>query len=228
MFAATVLVNSGAEAFDRLNQRRLIDLGFPEEPAPIVWFTALGIATLAIGWVALRVVEERVHGEGAARHLYVIGCVAGAIGLVVLAYAPNDTVGMIGVLFVSGIAWTVIRSVSVIWVNRRATSDVRATLQSFLTQVESTGEIVGGITLGIVAQSGSISVALTCSAALLAVAGITVDTVAGGASRRARGAAHLRRVTASNTFGACTATPLRSVGGSDEHGDRGGRRPGRV
>jgi predicted MFS family arabinose efflux permease len=174
VFVATVLVNSGAEAFDRLNQRRLIDLGFPEEPAPIVWFTALGIATLAIGWAALRVVETRVHGDGAARHLYVAGCVAGAIGLMVLAHAPNDTVGMIGVLAVSGIAWTVIRSVSVIWVNRRATSDVRATMQSFLTQVESTGEIVGGITLGIVAQSGSITVALTCSAAMLTVAGITV------------------------------------------------------
>lgn len=174
VFAATVLVNSGAEAFDRLADRRLIDLGFPAEPDPIVWFTVLGIATLAIGWAALRIVEQRVHGEGAARHLYVAGCIGGVIGLLLLAHAPNDTVGIAGVLFVSGIAWTVIRSVSVIWVNRRATSDVRATLQSFLTQVESTGEILGGITLGIVAQAGSITVALTCSAALLAVASLTV------------------------------------------------------
>lgn len=174
VFAATVLVNSGAEAFDRLNQKRLLELGFPDDPDPVVWFTVLGVATLAVGWVALRVVESRVHGEGAARHLYVAGCVAGAVGLVVLATAPNDTAGIVGVLFVSGIAWTVIRSVSVIWVNRRATSDVRATLQSFLTQVESTGEILGGLTLGVVAQAGSIGVALTCSAALLTVAAITV------------------------------------------------------
>lgn len=174
VFAATVLVNSGAEAFDRLTDRRLIDLGFPTDPDPIVWFTLLGIATLAIGWAALRIVEQRVHEEGAARHLYIAGCIGGVIGLLLLAYAPNDTVGLVGVLFVSGIAWTVIRTVSVIWVNRRATSDVRATLQSFLTQVESTGEILGGITLGIVAQAGSITVALTCSAALLAVAGLTV------------------------------------------------------
>lgn len=174
VFAATVLVNSGAEAFDRLTDRRLLDLGFPTQPDPVVWFTVLGIATLTIGWVALRIVEERVHGQGAARHLYVAGCAGGAVGLLLLAHAPNDTVGMVGVLFVAGIAWTVIRTVSVIWVNRRATSDVRATLQSFLTQVESTGEIVGGITLGIVAQAGSITVALTCSAALLTVAALTV------------------------------------------------------
>jgi hypothetical protein len=75
---------------------------------------------------------------------------------------------------VSGLAWTTVRSVSVIWVNRRATSDVRATLQSFLTQVESTGEIAGGIALAIVARSTSIGVALTCAAALLAVACLTV------------------------------------------------------
>jgi MFS family permease len=174
VFAATALVNSGAEAFDRLTDRRLIDLGFPSDPDPIVWFTVLGIATLTIGWAALRVVEERVHGEGAARHLYIAGCAGGVIGLLLLAHAPDETVGIVGVLFVSGIAWTVIRSVSVIWVNRRATSDVRATLQSFLTQVESTGEIIGGITLGIVAQSASITVALTCSAALLACATIVV------------------------------------------------------
>lgn len=174
VFAATVLVNSGAEAFDRLTDRRLIDLGFPSDPDPIVWFTVLGVATLTIGWAALRIVETRVHGEGSARLLYIAGCVAGVVGLVLLAHAPNDTVGIVGVLFVSGIAWTVIRTVSVIWVNQRATSDVRATLQSFLTQVESSGEIVGGITLGIVAQSSSITVALTCSAALLAVAGLTV------------------------------------------------------
>lgn len=174
VFAATVLVNSGAEAFDRLHPRRLIDLGFPEDPDPVVWFTTLGIVTLAIGWAALRVVEAHVDGEGAARRLYSLACAAGALGLLVLAHAPGDTVGIVGVLFVSGIAWTVIRSVSVIWVNRRATSDVRATLQSFLTQVESTGEIVGGLTLGVVAQARSITVALMCSAALLTVAGITV------------------------------------------------------
>jgi MFS family permease len=174
VFAATLLVNSGAEAFDRLYPKRLVVLGLPDQPDPVVWFTALGVATLLVGWAVLRVVERHVSGEGKARRLYAAGCGAGAIGLVVLANAPNDTVGMIGVLFVAGIAWTVIRSVSVIWVNRRATSDVRATLQSFLTQVESTGEIIGGLTLGIVAQAGSITVALTCSAALLTIAAVVV------------------------------------------------------
>jgi hypothetical protein len=68
----------------------------------------------------------------------------------------------------------VIRAVSVIWVNRRATSDVRATVQSFLGQVESTGEIMGGLVLGVLAQATSITVALTCSAAMVTCAGLVV------------------------------------------------------
>jgi predicted MFS family arabinose efflux permease len=174
LLAVTLLVNSGAEAFDRLYPKRLVGLGFPSEPDPIVWFTVLGIATAIVGWVVLRGVERHVAGERAARRLYAAACAAGTLGLLTLAHAPNDTIGIAGVLFVSGIAWTVVRSVSVIWVNRRATSDVRATLQSFLTQTESTGEIIGGLTLGVVAQSGSITTALTCSAVLLLAAGTLV------------------------------------------------------
>ena len=180
VFGATILLNSGAEAFDRLYPKRLVDLGFPDEPDPIVWFTALGIATLTVGALALRIVEARIDGAGVARRLYAFVCFVGAFGLLLLAHAPNDLAGMAGVLIVGGIAWTVIRSVSVIWVNRRATSDVRATVQSFLGQVESMGEIAGGLALGIVAQASSITVALTCSSAFVATAGLLVTRSTAG------------------------------------------------
>lgn len=185
VFAATIAVNSGAEAFDRLHPRRLVDLGFPDEPDPIVWFAALGLATLTVGAMVLKAVEARIDGEGVARRVYAAGCFAAALGLLILAHAPGDVAGMAGVLLVGGIGWTVIRSVSVIWVNRRATSDVRATVQSFLGQAESTGEIVGGLVLGVVAQASSVTVALTCSCALVALAGtIVVRSRAGRASGR--------------------------------------------
>jgi hypothetical protein len=174
VFGATILVNSGAEAFDRLYPKRLVDLGFPEDPDPIVWFTALGVATLAVGSIALMIVESRIDGVGVARRVYAAACLFGALGLIVLAHAPDDVSGMMGVLLVGGIAWTVIRSVSVIWVNRRATSDVRATVQSFLGQVESMGEIAGGLALGVLAQATTITVALTFSCALVGAAGLLV------------------------------------------------------
>lgn len=88
-----------------------------------------------------------------------------------------------------GVAWTVIRAVSVIWVNRRATSDVRATVQSFLGQVESIGEILGGLVMGVLAQATSITVALTCSCAMVACAGLVVTR------------SHAGRHTGSDLFG---------------------------
>jgi MFS family permease len=174
VFAATILVNGAAEAFERLFPKRLVEIGFPEELDPIVWLTALGLVTLAVGALALRIVEARIDGVGVARRVYAAACFIGALGLVVLAHAPDDLTGMAGVLLVSGIAWTVTRSVSVIWVNRRATNDVRATVQSFLAQAEYFGEIFLGVTLAIIAQTTSIATAMLGSSALVACAGMLV------------------------------------------------------
>jgi len=68
----------------------------------------------------------------------------------------------------------VTRVVSVFWVNRRTTSDVRATVHSFLSQAESIGEILGGFALAVLAQAAGISVALITSGALIALAGAMV------------------------------------------------------
>jgi hypothetical protein len=64
--------------------------------------------------------------------------------------------------------------VSVIWVNRRTTSDVRATVHSFLSQAETVGEIVGGLALAALARATSIPVALITAGALIAFAGAMV------------------------------------------------------
>ena len=174
VFAATLLVNGAAEAFGRLFPKRLVELGLPATPDPIVWLTALGLVTLAVGAVALRVVEARIDGAGVARRVYAMACGIGALGLLVLAAAPDDVAGMAGVLLVGGIAWTVTRAVSVIWVNRRTSSDVRATLQSFLAQAEYLGEISLGVTLGILAQATSIAFAMMGASMLVLGAGLLI------------------------------------------------------
>lgn len=187
VLSATLLINSGAEAYDRLYPKRLIDLGFPEEPDPILWFTVLGVVLLVLGAIALRVVEQRIDGVGVPRRILLTSCLIGAVGMLLLGHAPNGAVGIAGTMLVGGIAWTVIRSTSVIWVNRRTTSDVRATVQSFLGQTESVGEICGGIVMAILAQATSITVALTASAALLTTAAIVVGRSRAG---RAPGVDH--------------------------------------
>jgi MFS transporter, DHA3 family, tetracycline resistance protein len=171
MLIATMLIN-GAGVITWLFPRQLVNLGFPGEL--VLWYTALCVLSFAAGVVALRIVEARIDGVGAARRSYVLACLIGTLGLIVLACAPDALVGGAGVLLARGISFNVTRAVSVIWVNRRTTSDVRTTLHSFLSQAESTGEIIGGFALAALAQAGGISVTLLTSAALIAATGALV------------------------------------------------------
>ncbi len=174
MFGATVLVNGAAQGSERLIPKRLIELGLPQQPDPIVWLTALGLATLAVGALALRIVEARIGGVGVAGRTYAAACFIGALGLLLLALAPDDAIGMAGVVLVGGIGWSVTRCVSVIWVNQRTTSDVRATVQSFLAQAEYFGEIILGISLGILAQATNIAAGMLGACTLVTCAGVWV------------------------------------------------------
>jgi MFS family permease len=171
---ATVLINGAAEAYGRLFPKRLVDLGLPERFDSIIWFTVLGIAGYAVGALTLRIVEARIDGASVARRMYAAACFVGVVGLIALAAAPGYLVGSAGVLLVGGIALTVTRAVGVIWVNRRTTSDVRATMQSMLAQAEYSGEILLGVTLGAIAQFTTISIAFACSASIFACAGLLV------------------------------------------------------
>ena len=169
VFAATLLVNGAAEVAGRLEVKQLVELGFPEAPQPIVWLTVLGLVTLVLAAVALRIVEARIKGVGVARRVYAAACAVGALGLVVLALAPNVTMALAGILLVRSITWPLTRTVGVIWVNRRTTSEVRATVQSLLAQAEYAGEIALGLSLGGLAQLAGLPFAFIGASALLAL-----------------------------------------------------------
>ncbi len=171
VFAATMLIN-GAALVEWLFPKQLVNLGFPSDP--ILWYTALGFLSSALGVVALRIVEARIDGVGAARHMYALACFIGVLGLMVLSEAPNAIIGGVGVLLVSGVAFNVTRTVSVIWVNRRTMSEVRATVHSFLSQAESIGEIIGGFALAVLAQAAGISIVLIASGVLMAFTALMV------------------------------------------------------
>jgi hypothetical protein len=101
--------------------------------------------------------------------------VAGTAGTIVFAQAPDARWAVVGVLVVSGITGPVIRAVAEIWVNRRTTSDVRATVHSVLSQAENLGEIVFGMVLAVIAFSASITASLMAAAAVLGAAGLVVS-----------------------------------------------------
>ncbi len=94
-----------------------------------------------------------------------------------LALAPDVIVGGIGLLLASGVAFRLTRAVSVIWVNRRTTSDIRATIHSFLSQAETAGEVTGGLALVMTAQAAGMSAAFIASGALIACCGALIETL---------------------------------------------------
>lgn len=171
VFAATMIIN-GAGVITWLFPRQLINVGFPDDP--VLWYTALGIFSSAVGVLALHIVETRLHGVSVTRRIYALSCFIGLLGLMVLAYAPNALIGGVGVLLVGGIAFNVTRAVSVVWVNGRTKSDVRATMHSFLSQAETIGKTCGGLALAALAQTAGISITLVVSGALIACTGIMV------------------------------------------------------
>jgi hypothetical protein len=163
IFLATLPVN-GATGVGRLFQKQLVDIGLPADP--VAWFTVIGILALLTGAAALRIVEPRIEALGTARNGYIFACLVGAVGLVALAYAPEALSGSTAILLVTGIAEPLTRTLSTTWVNRETTSEVRATVHSFLAQSEYLGEILVGLAMALVAGLGGISAALGLGAVL--------------------------------------------------------------
>ncbi|MGW0230044.1 MFS transporter [Actinopolymorpha singaporensis] len=172
VFAGTFLVNGAEDAFGRLYPRRLVELGFPADP--VTWFTVLGVLTLLVGAVALRLVEPRIDDVRTAPRGYVVACAVGALGLVGLASSPGYVHGGVAVLFVAGVAVPLTRVIATIWLNRETSGDVRATVHSFLAQAEYAGEVVCGGAVALVAASIGLRPALVGCAVLLVATTVLV------------------------------------------------------
>ncbi|MGZ0147100.1 MFS transporter [Kribbella sp. WER1] len=170
-FAATFLVNGASDAAGRLTQKQLFDLGLPTAPDPIVWFTALGVAGLVLGAVVLRLATRRINGTHAATD-YALAALVGVLSMLLLGFAPTAAVGAIGVVLMNGIVTPLTRVISTIWVNARTTTDVRATMHSFLAQLEYFGEIACGLAISAVAAVSTVPLAFTACALLFAATAV--------------------------------------------------------
>ena len=186
VLAATFL-SEGASIIGWLFPKRLVSLGISSDP--VLWWTVIGILSFMVGAISLRVVEARIDRPDTARRIYALACLIGVAGVVLLTYGRNVVVVGLGMLLVWGIAFNLTRAVSVIWVNRRTTGDVRATVLSCLSQAESFGEMVSGSALTILARTAGMRSTLLAAGALLALAGATLT---GFGAERARLAGHRR------------------------------------
>ena len=175
IFAATFLVNGASDAAGRLTQKQLLELGLPTRPDPIVWFTALGVLGLVVGAVVLRLVTRRINGEHAATD-YALAALVGVVAMLLFAFARHPVSGAAAVVLLNGIVTPLIRVISTICVNARATADVRATTHSFLAQLEYLGEIVCGVAVSAIARLTTLPLALTACAVLFAATAVLMGS----------------------------------------------------
>ena len=174
LVVVTVLVNGAADSFGRIYPVRLVEVGLPIGDDGTLWLAALSIGGLLTGVLALRAMERRIDSEAGARGTVIMAGAAGAGSLAVFGLAPNLTVAVLAVLIASGVAMPILRTVTTIWVNRRTTSDVRATMHSFLAQSEYLGEIGTAGALAALAGVGGGGEPFLIAAALFGTSALVV------------------------------------------------------
>lgn len=169
--AAVVFIGGLAkEVIDRLDVRRLVDMGLPEDLNPAVVVGVLVAIRLLLASALLSVARRRVRGQSVVPALGAM--LAGtAVGIALLAHVELLAVAGLGLILQGGLQ-TATEPLVALWTNTFAPSSARATIHSFIGQGESIGEVLGGLALGTVAQVFTVPIAMTISLALFVVAAL--------------------------------------------------------
>lgn len=175
---ATVLFSMADELIDRLDVRRMVDLGFPDidGEGAVYLFGAVWILMTVLTIPAMFVADRRASTTesdpgalaGTERLIRSI-LVVGGIGVFAMAVGFSFSAALVGWI-ARDVAREVVEPLSIAWANRQAPSEVRATVLSFRSQAAALGEVVGGVTLGLVANYVSIGLAFGIAAALMLLA----------------------------------------------------------
>jgi DHA3 family tetracycline resistance protein-like MFS transporter len=164
------------ELVDRLDFARLRELGFADVDAAgsALWFGGAWLAMTLITIPAMIVVNRRarsgVAADGDQRSALLLAglLTATAVGVGAMA-GPIFALAIVGWV-VRDVAREVAEPLSEAWTNRHAPPELRATVLSFRTQAESSGEILGGVSLGLLADYLGLAPAFAAAAVALAVA----------------------------------------------------------
>ncbi len=162
---ALVCFGLAKEAIDRLDVQRLVDVGLPSDIDEVVVIGVLTAVKLMFAALLLLVATQRASGRNAVPALVVL-LVGSGLGIVLLAHADLLVLAALGLILQGGFGFAIAPLVTT-WTNAFAADESRATVHSFMGQAEAFGEIVGGLTLGAVAEFASIPTAMTLSVLLM-------------------------------------------------------------
>ncbi len=168
---ATVLILAGlaSEAVDRLDIRRLDNLGLSTRWDEIAVVGAVAASEAALGALVLWWSRPRLSGSRVSSGMGAM-LVLSAVGIAALGLVAVLPIAVFGLLFQGGLR-SAAQPLAITWTNAHAPSSVRATVHSFVEQASSVGEIGGGVLLGAVAAGTTVPTALALSVVLTLVAG---------------------------------------------------------
>ncbi len=164
LVVVVVVLDLGSEAFDRLGYKYFLDSVGVEDDSLLflgALFLGLSVAGLLVNLAATRALKRAF---GVARLAVVLLAVAAAGGFLASLTSIPVVIAM-GFMTQDSTRealWPVLEA----WANRDAPSEVRATVHSLLGQSTAIGELVGGLTFGMVAEFTSIRLVLILAAGL--------------------------------------------------------------
>ena len=160
-----------SEGFDRLYVPHLVSAHeFPQigQLDNVVWWGVIAAVGTLVGIVATTLGERFVDTNNHRQLTWTLGGLVVAIGLAVVVFANAQTL-MVALVFywlANGLR-QVHSPLETAWLNRRLSSDSRATMLSMQGQADALGQAFGGPVVGVIAKTIAIPIALTISGLLL-------------------------------------------------------------
>ncbi len=163
-----VLGAFGGEVLDRLDIRRLDQIGLPDDVDEILIVGVIASLEAVAGFLFVWRVERRQSGPGlpTAAAVLMLAAATGAALLGLVAILPIAAAGLV----LQGGLRSSLEPVYTAWANAHTPPETRATVHSFIGQADAGGEIVGGLALAWVASAATVPTAMTCSVVLFALA----------------------------------------------------------
>jgi len=160
----------GSGVVDHLDLARLVEAGIPSTFDEVFLYGLLALAQAAVGIVLVRLVERRFIEAPAALVLSLLMLGAGA-AIAVVAGASVVWVVFVGLVSQEALRMTAEPFITMI-TNAHSESAVRATMLSFMSQAYAIGEILSGISLGVLASVAGIGPAFAVGAAIVALGSV--------------------------------------------------------
>jgi DHA3 family tetracycline resistance protein-like MFS transporter len=160
-----------SEGFDRLRVKLLLEkfhLPILFGSNQVAFFVALEVIATLLSIFAIRFVEKRLNTSNPLAIGRAMIFVTGSITIAMISFALSP---ILALAVVAMLAVDVLRGISgplqTAWINQKLDSKVRATIHSMFGQVDAIGQVTSGPTIGLIANSLSVKLAVSISGTLL-------------------------------------------------------------